>query len=248
MTTPGSNNPGGAAAPPEPDPLARLYRMSRTAGLASSDYTAVNAPSVVALLLGVLSVLANFEAILLVIPLAAIVVGTIAVYQIRTSNGTQTGLPLAGIGVALALGFGIWASTAQAREAARTRADRELLISMTSRLGELIRDEKYDQAYNELFSTVFRERVPFDAFQQIFVNYQRTLGKVKSTSSNGLFNFETDPASGLRIAVGQVLFNYERGTPAERPQIIFGHRDGRWAIENIPQFFAPPGTGPGGGM
>lgn len=241
MTNP-ADNPNAAAA--SPDPLANLYRMSKTAGLASSDYTAVNVPSVVTLILGALSVVANFERILLVIPLTAIVLGVISIYQIRNSNGTQTGLPMAGVGILLALAFGAWASTAQAREAARTRADREHLVKLTQQLGAAISAGNVDAAYNDLFSAAFRQRVPFERFSTVWTQYQRQLGKVRSAGSNGLYNFEVDADTGLRLAVGQVIFEYEKGTPAERPEIIFSYREGQWKIESIPSFFPPP-RGPG---
>jgi hypothetical protein len=239
------SNPVEQPNPAAPDPLANLYRMSKTAGLASSDYTAVNVPSVVALILGLLSVVANFERILLVIPLTALVLGVIAVYQIRNSNGTQTGLPLAGLGILLALGFGIWASTAQAREAARTRADREQLVSLTEQLGREISGGRVDAAYESLFSPAFRQRVPPDRFRTVWTQLQQQLGNVKSASSKGLYNFEVDTETGLRLAVGRVLFEYERGTPAERPEIIFSFREGQWRIESIPSFFPPPRTAGG---
>src|SRR5688572_26011279 len=75
----------------EADPLHNLYRMSRTAGLGSGDYVAVNNTSVLALLLSLASLLSLLSPWVLVVCVAAIVCGVLALKQIRSSNGTQTG-------------------------------------------------------------------------------------------------------------------------------------------------------------
>jgi hypothetical protein len=243
------DNPVNTSAGNEPDPLAKLYRMSRTAGLGSSDYRSVNVPAVTALILGVLSFAANAEIVLLVIPVTALVLGFIALYQIRNSGGTQTGLPMAVIGIVLALGFGAWAATGKYRERARTAADRQHLVSMLNQLGTLVRQDEIDQAYGELFSPTFKERVSAEKFTDAWrpMRASPSIGALKGLTSNGLFNFEVDTDTGLRIAQGQLIFEYEKLTPQDRPQIFFTYREGRWWIENIPAMFpleggtAPPG-------
>jgi hypothetical protein len=220
--------------------------MSRTAGLGSSDYRSVNGPSVAAMILGVLSFAANAEAVLLIIPVTALVLGFVALYQIRNSGGTQTGLPMAVFGIVLALGFGAWAATGKYRERARTAADREHLVSMMIQLGTLVRDDKIDQAYRELFSPTFKERISAARFVDVWrpMRSSPSIGALKGLSSNGLFNFEVDTDTNLRIAQGQLIFEYEKLTPQDRPQIYFTYRDGRWWIENIPALFPLEATGP----
>src|SRR5688500_6367590 len=71
--------------------LHKLHRMSRTAGLGTQEYVAINVAAVMTLLLGLVSALAMVTSLLLVIPLAGVVCGVIALYQIKDSNGTQTG-------------------------------------------------------------------------------------------------------------------------------------------------------------
>lgn len=231
------------------DPLGGLYRMSKTAGLASSDYKAVNAPAVVSLILGAMSFLASFEPILLILPIVAIVLGIVAIRQIAGSNGTQTGLPLAVLGIVLALAMGAWAATGKLREAARTQADREQLVSIVSRLGEHVSGGQYQQAYNEIFSPTFRERVGPEEFVNNWRMWQShpSLGKLKATRSNGLFNFEVDPTALIRIAQGQMILEYESRTPGDRPEIIFTYRDGQWWVEQIPALFPPPRSATPGG-
>src|SRR2546423_11699825 len=77
------------------DPLAKLHRMSTTAGVASQQYVAVNTTAVIAALLGVASGLTLFSQLMLVIPVAGIVCAIVAWRQINGSNGTETGKPLA---------------------------------------------------------------------------------------------------------------------------------------------------------
>jgi hypothetical protein len=229
------------------DPLSGLYRMSRTAGLASSDYQAVNAPSVVSFLSGLLSFIASFELVLLVVPLTALVLGVIAIKQIRGSNGTQTGLPLAVLGIVAALALGGWAGSGKAREAARTREDREELTQSIARLGELIAGEKFEDAYTSLFSKSFRDRVSLAEFSGVWraMRMHPALGALKGMSSNRLFNFEVEQGSQLRLAIGQISLDYEKAIPADRPQIIFTRRDNRWLVEQIPSLFPPPVRAPG---
>ena len=49
-------------SPQGPDPLAKLHKMSTTAGVASQQYVAVNTSAVIAALLGVASALALLPA------------------------------------------------------------------------------------------------------------------------------------------------------------------------------------------
>jgi hypothetical protein len=83
--TAGAPHDGGDA----PDPLARLKKMSTTAGIGyGQEYVAVNPVAVAALLLGVGSLLVFLHDVLLLIPLAGVVCAVIAWRQISNSNGT----------------------------------------------------------------------------------------------------------------------------------------------------------------
>lgn len=63
------------------DQLGRLYKMSRTAGLGSNEYVAVNGVAVAALLFGVASVLVVFDPIFSIVPIAAIILAVLALVQ-----------------------------------------------------------------------------------------------------------------------------------------------------------------------
>ena len=71
----------------EPDPLASLHKMSTTAGITSQEYVAINIPSIIALIVGLAGVVAALTPVLLLVPVAGVVVGMVALSQIRASNG-----------------------------------------------------------------------------------------------------------------------------------------------------------------
>lgn len=224
------------------DPLSSLYRMSKTAGLATSNYKSVNVCSVVALVAGLLSAVAQFDAVLLIIPLAGLVLGIIAVKQIFGSNGTQTGFPLAALGIVLSLALGAWGATASYREASRTAADRAALTKIVNDFSAAVRENRLSDAY-ALTSPTFQKRVDRKQFDEFFKFY-REKAPLKALDTNGLFAFDSDPQMGIAIASGQLIMSFESGTTAaDRPQIIFSSRAGQWKIEGLPSFFPPANTG-----
>jgi hypothetical protein len=90
-----ANDPAGANVAPHGDaPLGPEYR-------------AISSSAVSCLALGVLSVLALLDWWMLVLPALAIAFGVLALRQIRVRGDELTGAPLAKIGLALALLFGI---------------------------------------------------------------------------------------------------------------------------------------------
>src|SRR5205085_7590050 len=102
---PGVNGNGTAV---DDDPLARLHKMSTTAGLGTTDYVAINALAVASVFLGLASLLAMLDPLLLVLPVLAIACSIWALTQIRNSGGTQSGRGLAVLGLVLSLGcFGV---------------------------------------------------------------------------------------------------------------------------------------------
>ncbi|MCS7032799.1 MAG: DUF4190 domain-containing protein [Phycisphaerae bacterium] len=229
----------GASPGASQDPLSSLYRMSRTAGLASSDYKAVNVCSVVAVVGGLLSFLANFDTVLLIIPLTALTLGIVGLVQIARSNGTQTGTPLALAGIVLSLGLGAWAATAQYREAARTASDRAALVALVDQLWQCIRDNRLEQAY-ALFSETFRQRVDRKAFDDPW-NFYRQRNPLERLESTGLFVFESDPLTDMSFASGQIIIRFQQGETREtRVRAVFSRRQGQWKIEALPDFYPLP--------
>ena len=87
------------------DPLARLHKMSTTAGLGVGEYVAINPMSVAALVVGLASAMAMLDPILLAIPVVALVLGLIAFRQIKKGGGTQKGYVLVALGVVASIAF-----------------------------------------------------------------------------------------------------------------------------------------------
>src|SRR5580693_3500692 len=86
--------------------LVHLPRMSTTAGVGSQEYVAINTTAVIALLLGMASVLAIMTLPLLAVPLVGVITAAFALSQISQSNGTQTGRHIALGGLFLSVGIG----------------------------------------------------------------------------------------------------------------------------------------------
>src|SRR5688572_4627060 len=95
--------PPPAAAPGKAAGLARLRKMSTTAGVGLGEYRAVNGLAVASLVLGVASWMSWLHPLLFLLPVLALVLGVIAMVQIRGSEGTQSGIVLAGLGILLGL-------------------------------------------------------------------------------------------------------------------------------------------------
>jgi hypothetical protein len=87
--------------------------------------------------------------------------------------------------------------------------------------------------------------VPRARFDEPWQYYAQN-AKLKSLASNGLFNFEIDDVTRIRVASGQLIITFDSGqTAPDRPTIVFSNRGQGWKIENLPQFYPlrnPDGT------
>src|SRR5687767_2230364 len=128
----------------EPDPLASLHRMSTTAGLQTREYVAINPWAVGSFLLGVASFLAVLTPYFLALPAVAVVVGVVALVQIRNSNGTQSGRVWALLGLLLALGVGVLEAGRVIAHALESRSDRREIRARLAELGQRINAQQYD--------------------------------------------------------------------------------------------------------
>ena len=232
------------------DPLAGLHKMSTTAGVSSSDYVAINLPSIVATILGLASVLVFMDQpVLLLIPILAIGMGVVALKQIRESNGTQTGRGLAWAGIALALLLGGIQIGRTVSERMAVRNDQEAIARQIQALGVHLSAADYRQAYG-MFSERFQNRVKADAFEKawrdITGNATLGVGPIKSVEWNRVpIIFQEEPESGTRVAVAMGLFHFRDAPTAGRQRIIFRNTGGGWVIDDIPQVFPTetPGRG-----
>ena len=223
-----------------PDPLASLHKMSTTAGITSQEYVAINIPSVLALLVGLASVLATLSPVLLLVPVVGVVVGVVALSQIRASNGTQTGRGFAWLGILLSLGIGTFVLVGAMIEHGRTAADRREIVRQIEELGRLVAARDYDKAYS-MFGDRFRTRVNRTTFDAVWDQHHAVpeLGKITGMEWNRTsIYFEDELSSGTRVATAYAWVNFEKPSKERaRHPLQFRKAGGAWVIDDAPQIF-----------
>jgi hypothetical protein len=230
-----ANDPANA-----PDPLATLHRMSTTAGVASQQYVAVNATAIIAVIVGIVSVLAFVEPVLLFIPAAGVVVSVIAWRQIRGSSGTETGLLLALLGFALSAGLGSLVTYRTIGEHLRMREDVRLMSAAVQGLTADVKAKRYEEAYQR-FNVVFRQRVSLPVFRAHWEFYQRpeVSGPLLSAEWNGVDPHEDKIKGGdERVAMLPFILNYQKAETS-RYNFLFRDVGSGWQLEDVPAIFSP---------
>ena len=239
--TPNTNPPTGGD-----DPLAHLYKMSTTAGLGSTEYVAINGPSVVAVILGLASALAVVDKILLIVPIAGVVCSIVALYQISKSGGTQTGRGLAALGLLLSFGFAAYVGYLTISKAAQERSDQAVIESLVKEFGEHIKKGEFKDAYGQ-FSQRFQERITEAKFTEVmtYVKSHPTYGNLRGLTTTGRYAFESDPNTGARYGQVILLMDLDKFSEPSRQDASFRLVGGTWKFENIPGLFPAPGQGQG---
>lgn len=241
-------NPTRAAGndSPDDDPLSHLHKMSTTAGLGTAEYVAVNGMSVVAIIMGVASALSLLDPVLLVIPLLAVVLGIIAIWQVKESNGTQTGTGLAIGGLVFALLFCGLVGGRYAKEVIGNREDEQAINNLIVQLGQDLHAAKYDHAY-QLFADKFTDRVKPQNFADTwkgFTQGSKDSPQLTGMRSNGRMEFDVDPNTGVRRGVGMTIMDFDKNA-ARIPFVFIKTEDGTWKIIDIPDLFKPQQAPPG---
>ncbi len=224
--------------------------MSRTAGLGSGDYVAINTLAVAALVISLAGALVVVDLLFVVLPLLGLVLGIIAFRQVRSSNGTQTGGVLAGLAIGLSLLFLVTKVGKAGVDAVRLSSDKQEVSGLIESLGREMAaidpadrpgDQKHFAAAYDLFDESFRGRVSRDNFDNNWFAYRLSpyFGAVKSMQSNGLLKFDVDPRSGDRVGETVAVATFERGEPI-RWSIYFRQLGGKWYIDGLPDVFPPP--------
>lgn len=221
--------------------MAHLHKMSTTAGLGSTDYVAINGPSVVAVILGLASALAVVDKILLIVPVAGVICAAVALYQIGKSGGTQTGRGLAVLGLLLSLGFAAYVGYAAVATVQQEKRDSIAIEGLISELTAHIQKGEFDKAY-ALFSPRFQERVNAQQFNDTmrYVQDHPTYGKLEGITTNGRYDFTSDPATGGRIGQAILLMELDKFSESTRMDAVFRLVGGQWKFENIPGLFPSP--------
>jgi len=230
-------NPGSAGD--NGDPLSRLYHMSTTAGVGTQEYVAINPTAVAALILGLASVLALLSGMLLVIPLAGVICGIVAISQIRHSNETQTGLALAACGLVLSIGLGGGRTVYQVVKRFHVSADEQRVAQLMQELGQDLKSEKYDQAY-ALFNDRFHERISRSTFENAFLGYKKlaTSGVIQSIEWNKEpMLMEDQSGNDVTVASAMAFFKFEKDPAPRRSVIVFEKAEGKWRIADIEAVF-----------
>ena len=227
-----------------PDPLARLHKMSTTAGLGSTDYVAINTPAILAVLLGLASALAVVDKILLIVPIAGVVCAIVALYQIGKSAGTQTGRGLAVLGLLLSLGFAGYVGYQAYDKARIERADRAAIEAMLPELTRRIQKGEFKEAY-AMFSERFQERVQLQEFSDRLKYVQDgSLGKLETITTNGRYDFNSDPSTGIRMGQAILQMKLDKYPEPSRQEAVFRLVADQWKFENIPGLFPAPQQAP----
>jgi hypothetical protein len=219
--------------------------MSTTAGVTDSGYVAVNQTAVVALVLGVLSAVAFFDLLLLVVPVIGIAFAIVAIRQINDSNGTQTGKLMAWGGLALSVAFAGAVVTTAAMAHAAVRGDERRIATTVSQLGKDIGSGNYDAAY-AAFDSRFRGRVNADQFKKTLEAIQAPtpLGRLEVMEWNGVTpKFES--AGGDRTALVRARTKFTNVNEG-RIELVLREAEGKWLVMRAPEFFPEPRPQRGG--
>src|SRR5258706_6854951 len=138
--------PKKSPAKHSPDPIAKLHKMSPTAGVGSQDYVAINNAAIVSVILGFATALAFLGLPFLIIGVAGIVSAIIALYQIRHSNGTQGGAGIAIFGMLLSLGVAGSVAASNMLDYFHQRDDQHKIDALIEQLGQHLAPNQYDKA------------------------------------------------------------------------------------------------------
>lgn len=206
--------------------------MSTTAGLAAQEYVAINNLAVASTLLGLATALAFLATPFLVIGLAGIVCGMMALRQIRNSNGTQTGrgLARAGIGLSVAVVGGVLAVVIAYDMTQRT--EKAAVNAVLDQFGRRVMAGDYAGAH-ALFDRMFQDRVPLHRFEQHLRLQQdpgQGFGRLTAFYGNNFFEFST--ADGQFAAATKAIFRFEK-LPNDGRAVIALRKDpasGQWRI------------------
>ncbi len=223
--------------------------MSRTAGLGSSEYTAVNNTAVVAVLLGGASSLSLFTPIFLFLPIVGVVISVIAIRQILSSNRTQTGMALAILGLVGSVAFAGFTGLQAYQHDQVRKADEREMVQITNDFGKALADKDYKAAYGKTDAR-FQEQVSLNRFTKFFdEQVVSQFGEMLGVESNKLFQFAdedpTDPS--IRMAMSRAKLKTEKYPGGFPTEIRYRRTGDRWIIFALPELFSAPQPAPASG-
>ena len=202
-----------------PDPLAKLHKMSTTAGIASADYVAISNLAVGSAVLGALTAFSWMTPYLGFIGLAGIIFGVLSLRKIANSNGTQTGKGIAVLGIVLSI---LLAGVGLGREYLRDRAlqaDKDAIDAQIGQLGKALVAGDAKAVY-DMFDPVWRSLTSVKDIEQQLRRIHETVGKITRADPNRLYAFSS--AGGERLIETRIRMFFEKtGDRAETIAITF---------------------------
>ncbi|MEL7237548.1 MAG: DUF4190 domain-containing protein [Planctomycetota bacterium] len=177
------------------DGIAGLKAMSTTAGLTApgaDSYRAVNPFAVAAIVTGVLTVGGLLHPVFLALPVLGVLLAIVAVVQIQRSRGTQAGVGLACIGLALSVGLGGFLIYRQQQAQQLERQYVTEVQTYANVFGDAVTAGDMTQAY-AMTSEGFRQAVPFPQFERFFTGIRG--------SADGPFGLLTSVETNDRVAI-----------------------------------------------
>lgn len=241
-TTP--TTPQASSTDPRPGGIAGLRRMSTTAGVGLGEYRAVNPLAVTSVVLGVLGIAAQLHPLALVLPAVGLVLGVVAVLQVRASHGTQAGLWLAVGGMVLCLAIGGFFGAKLLDERGDAERYRGEIAGMFEALGVALAAGDYEAAY-EFTSESFQESVTPEQFANVAGLFPRIVrddepvfGQYVSARPSQRVKVTLDPQTNRPYAETELIFTFETGEQdrqrVELVRVPAGWRIsefGRWRFE-----------------
>lgn len=178
------------------DPIASLHKMSTTAGVGVGEYVAINNLAITATLLGLGTALVFVAWPLIMLGGAAIICGIIGLWQVRKSNGTQSGRVLAWMGILLSvLIAGGWGANEARREMA-LRPEEEKINQLIEQMSQFVSAGEFGKAY-ELTGAPFREKVSLAQFESGWKLTQQEMGALQSMRGNNYFDFAPEETGAI---------------------------------------------------
>jgi hypothetical protein len=226
--------------------LTHLPKMSPTAGVAATEYVAINATSIAALLLGMASILALMNSALSLIALAGVIVSSVSLRQIGGSNGTQTGRALALGGLFFSLAIGSFVASSALLQDWALRNDRIQIANLCDQFGKALNERRYDDAY-AMFSMRFRSqisRVEFvtklkgeqDGLDREAAAIKGAVGPIVAVTWNGLAEFNPNYDEGTYLAESGIQLHYKNTNNTSDLPAVFRKAGDTWMFETITQW------------
>lgn len=235
---PPKRNPAPDNVEAQTEHLSRLHKMSTTAGIATQEYVAINSMAIAAAVVGLATaVVLTGYSVFLVLAVAGVVCGILALQQIRDSAGTQGGRGIAVLGIVLSLLFGGIGIAQLVLESRRERADAVLVAQGIKDIGALLAAGEFKKAY-ESTDPVFQRTHPYTRWEQVFKGQAEAFGKLIKFDGNGIVQFTT-LADGTYTGVTMIVAQWEKrpGEDARLATYLTPDESGKWRIYRIIQGF-----------